>query len=176
MNGSGNSSSVVLRNKRMSDAPDDFAWQQDPELSGLDATDPVNCTYREYLADYTADVHYPSPNRRMFAIDTRDGEHIGNCVYYNIDDGNSQAELGIMIGNRDYWSQGYGTTAMKELIGYVFRRTGFNRLYLKTLKTNLRAQNCFSKSGLTPCGFLEKNDYHFLLMDISRRDWQSTPV
>lgn len=163
---------VVLRNKRVADARNDYVWQKDSELSRLDATDPVDCTFEEYLADHTSEVYYPSTSRHTFAIETADGKHIGNCVYYNIDDENSQVELGIMIGDRDYWSQGYGTATMAALINYVFRRTGFNRLYLKTLKTNLRAQKCFSKSGLTACGSLERDGYSFLLMEIHRHQWE----
>lgn len=165
------SSKVVLRNKRMSDASDDYIWQKDPELARLDATVPLICSFEEFLADYTGEVQYPSPSRRPFAIETADGKYIGNCVYYNVDDRKSQAELGIMIADRDYWSQGYGTDAMMELIDHVFRRTRVDRLHLKTLTTNLRAQKCFTKCGLVACGFLERDGYSFLLMEIHRCEW-----
>ena len=165
------SSKVVLRNKRMSDAREDYVWQKDPELSRLDATDPVVSSFEEFRADYAGEVHYPSSSRRPFAIETADGKHIGNCVYYNVDDEKSEAELGIMIGDRDYWGQGYGTETMTALIDHVFRRTRLDRLHLKTLRTNLRAQKCFSKSGLVACGFLERDGYSFLLMEIHRRQW-----
>ncbi len=164
-------SKVVLRNKRMSDARDDYIWQKDPELSRLDATVPLDCSFEEFLADFAGEVQYPSPSRRPFAIETADGKYIGNCVYYNVDDKKSQAELGIMIADRDYWSQGYGTEAMTALIDHVFRRTRLDRLYLKTLTTNLRAQQCFSRCGLAACGFLERDDYSFLLMEIHRSQW-----
>ena len=165
-------SKVILRNKRMSDARDDYIWQKDPELSRLDATVPLVCSFEEFLADFAGEVQYPSPSRRPFAIDAADGKHIGNCVYYNVDDEKSQAELGVMIGDRDYWSQGYGTDTMAALIDHVFRRTRLDRLYLKTLTTNLRAQQCFSKCGLTACGFLERDGYSFLLMEIHRSQWE----
>ncbi len=165
------SSKVVLRNKRVSDAGDDYIWQKDPELARLDATVPLICSFEEFLADYTGDVQYPSFSRRPFAIETEEGKYIGNCVYYNVDEGKSQAELGIMIADRDYWSQGYGTDAMMALIDLVFRRTGLDRLYLKTLTTNLRAQKCFSKCGMAACGFLERDGYSFLLMEIFRHEW-----
>ena len=165
-------SKVVLRNKRMSDARDDYIWQKDPELSRLDATVPLVCSFEEFLADYAGEVQHPFLSRRPFAIETADGQHIGNCVYYNIDDEKSQAEVGIMIGDQDYWSQGYGTDAMTALIDHVFRRTRLGRLYLKTLTTNLRAQQCFSKCGLAACGFLERDGYSFLLMEIHRSQWE----
>ncbi len=169
------SSKVVLRKKRMRDARDDYDWQKDPELAGLDATMPLSCSFEEFLSDYASEAQYPSPSRRPFAIETSDGRHIGNCVYYNIDDEKSEAELGIMIGERDYWSQGYGSDAMTALIDYVFNRTRLGRLYLKTLTTNHRAQKCFSKCGLAPCGFLDRDGYSFLLMEIYRSEWEESP-
>ncbi len=165
------SSKVVLRNKRVSDARDDYIWQKDPELARLDATVPLICSFEEFLADYTGDIQYPSFSRQPFAIETTGGKYIGNCVYYNVDEVKSQAELGIMIADQDYWSQGYGTDAMMALIDMVFRRTRLDRLYLKTLTTNLRAQKCFSKCGMAACGFLERDGHNFLLMEIFRYEW-----
>jgi RimJ/RimL family protein N-acetyltransferase len=162
---------VVLRNKRMADAREDYLWQKDPELARLDATYPLSCTFEEFARDYAGEVQYPETYRHPFAIETAEGRHIGNCVYYNVDDEKREAEIGIMIGERAYWSKGYGTEAMVALIDRVFRRTRLSRLYLKTLTTNLRAQKSFGKCGMQPCGFLERDGYKFLLMEISRREW-----
>ena len=161
-----------MRNKRLSDARKDYEWQRDPELSRLDATMPIACSFQEYLADFTNGIQYPTPYRRSFSVETQDGKHIGNCVYYNIDEGRGEAEIGIMIGDRDYWNKGYGTDAVIALISHIFRRTKLNRLYLKTLTSNARAHRCFTKCHLKPCGHLERDGYEFLLMEIYRREWQ----
>jgi RimJ/RimL family protein N-acetyltransferase len=76
-----------------------------------------------------------------------------------------------MIGNRDYWNQGYGTDAMTTLVDFIFRHSGFKRLYLKTLEKNLRAQHSFQKCGFAPYGHLERDGYNFLLMELSRTRW-----
>jgi RimJ/RimL family protein N-acetyltransferase len=47
-----------------------------------------------------------------------------------------------------------------------------NRLYLKTLDWNLRAQKCFTKCGFTPFGHLRRNGYDFTLMDLRREQWE----
>ena len=165
-------SKIKIRNKRLSDARNDYEWQTDPELARLDATTPLACSFQEYLADYTDSIQYPSPYRHAFSLETPDGKHIGNCVYYNIDEGKGEAELGIMIGNREYWNKGYGTDAVSALVDYIFRRTKLNRLYLKTLTSNTRAHRCFMKCNLKPCGYLERDGYEFLLMEIYRDEWQ----
>ncbi len=165
-------SKVKLRTKRLADAPDDYAWQTDQELAQLDAAPLPTITFPQYLADYASELRYPSPLRNRFAIETLEGEHIGNCTYYGIDETKGEAELGIMIGNRGYWDRGYGADAVATLVNYIFHQTKLNRIYLKTLDSNARAHQCFQKCGFTPCGHLEKDGYSFVLMEIHRKQWE----
>ncbi len=164
-------SKVRLRAKMLIDAPNDYAWRTDTELALLDAATVLDMDFHTYLESYAWELCHPSPKRRGFAIDTTEGRHIGNCVYYNIDKFRGEAELGIMLGDRLYWEKGYGTTAMKALIRHIFQRTKLTRLYLKTLESNKRAQRCFMKCGLKAYGRRSKNDYDFILMEINRDAW-----
>jgi len=163
---------IRLRNKRLTDARSDYTWQTDPELAQLDAAPLLTATFAQYLSDYASEMHYPSPSRHQFAIETLEGKHIGNCVYYDINETKGEAELGIMIGNRDYWDKGYGADAVTTLVNYIFRQTNLNRLYLKTLDSNKRAQTCFKKCGFTPNGRLVKDGFRFVLMEIYREQWE----
>ncbi|HEX73618.1 MAG TPA: GNAT family N-acetyltransferase [Dehalococcoidia bacterium] len=164
-------SKVILREKRLADARDDYTWQTDPELAQLDATPLLDTSLIQYLLDYPIKLHYSSLIRCQFAIDTLDGKHIGNCVYYGINETKGEAELGIMIGNRDYWDKGYGSDALVSLLSHIFRETKLNRVYLKTLDSNQRAQKCFQKCGFIPYGYLNKDGYSFVLMEIRRNQW-----
>jgi RimJ/RimL family protein N-acetyltransferase len=163
---------VIIRAKKSDDAVNDYRWQSDKELSALDAVSPLNLPFQDYYREYIETLVHPYPNRITFAVDTHDGIHIGNCVYYNIDKESNETEIGIMIGERYYWDQGYGTEIISTLIDYLFIRLKFQRIYLKTLITNIRAQKCFEKCGLVPCGYRHLDGYHFLVMDISRSRWQ----
>ena len=163
-----------LREKRLGDASHDYIWQTDPELAALDAVTPPSMNYPEYLSRYTVKLSHPSPGRERFAIETREGEHLGNCTYYAIDNKRGEAEIGIMVGNRDYWDRGYGSDAVTHLIEYIFGQTGLDRLYLKTLVDNTRAQKCFAKCGFTPCGQLKRDNYSFILMELRRDKWRQS--
>jgi RimJ/RimL family protein N-acetyltransferase len=163
---------VKLREKRLADAANDYAWFTDAELAALDAVPLPTTTFPQYLADYASDLRYPPIARHQFAIETREGKHIGNCTYYGIDNEKGEAEVGIMIGDRDYWDRGYGADAVATLLNYVFRKTKLNRLYLKTLVANKRAQKCFAKCSFTPYGHLQKDGYSFILMELHREDWK----
>jgi RimJ/RimL family protein N-acetyltransferase len=163
---------IKIRFKRISDARDDFSWQTDPELARLDAADPLTLSYPQFLSEFTFDLCYPSSSRHEFAVETLDGRHIGNCVYYNLNENEGKTELGIMIGNRDYWNKGYGTETVNTLMDYVFRRTDLERIYLTTLDWNLRAQKCFKKCGFQECGALVRDGHSFLLMVVHRLEWE----
>jgi len=163
---------VILRDKRLADAQDDYAWQSDSELARLDATSVLTMTFREYLRDYTDRLRFTSPTRRQFAIETKDGKHIGNCSYYGIDKIKSEVELGIMIGNRDYWNKGYGTDTVITLVNYIFNETNLERIHLKTLESNYRAQKCFQKCGFTTCGHVNRYGFSLMLMETHRKQWQ----
>lgn len=164
-------SKIKIRDKKLSDARNDYRWQTTPELVELDATPVLSASFPQYLLDYSNDLRHPSPARRLFAVETIEGEHIGNCLYYHIDEAKGEAELGIMIGNRDHWDKGYGTEVVTTLAAHIFRQTSLKRLYLKTLDLNQRAQKCFQKCGFTPYGHMANDGYSFLLMELHREQW-----
>jgi RimJ/RimL family protein N-acetyltransferase len=163
---------IKLRYKRISDAKDDYAWQTDHELAELDAAVPLDMSYQQFLSEYSFDLCYPSADRHEFAVETLDGKHIGNCVYYNVNAIEGKTELGIMIGNREYWNQGYGVEVISALLEYIFSRTRMESVYLTTLNWNIRAQKCFHKCGFIECGQVVRDSRNFLLMSIHRNEWE----
>jgi len=169
-------SKIILRDKRLTDAPDDYTWQTDPELAHLDAAPLLTTTFQEYLSDYTYQLRYLPSTRHQFAIDTLDGKHIGNCVYYGVNKIKGEAELGIMIGNRDCWDKGYGTDAVTTLVSYIFHQTNLKRIHLKTLDSNSRARKCFQKCGFTQYGHLNKDGFSFVLMELHRKQSEKQPT
>ena len=166
------SSKIKLRDKRAPNARNDYTWQTDPDLVRFDAVPLLTTSFPKYLLDYTGELCYPTPNRHTLAIETSDGKHIGNCVYYNVNETKGEAEIGIVIGNRDYWDRGYGTDTVATLVNRIFLRTDLKRLYLKTLDWNLRAQKCFKKCGFTPYGHLHRDGHNFVLMESHRKQWE----
>ena len=163
---------IKLRDKRLSDAQNDYAWQTDPELTRLDAAPLLTTSFSQYLLDYTSHLSGFTTNRRPFAVETLDGKHIGNCSFYDINEIRGEAELGILIGDRDYWEKGYGADAVTTLVSHIFLQTNLNRIHLKTLDWNVRAQKCFKKCGFIPCGHLYQDGYSFVHMELRRKQWE----
>lgn len=161
---------VRLRRKRLSDAETDYDWRCDPELARFDAATPLRASFQDFLVTYTDDIRYPSPFRRVFAIETMDNTHIGNVMYYNIDERRGDAELGITIGDKRYWGHGYGTDAVRTFLRYVFTETSLKRIYLNTLDWNVRAQRSFRRAGFVPTGTSRRGFHSFITMEF-RREW-----
>ncbi len=162
---------VVLREKRPEDAENDYIWRSDPELARLDAALPLTMTFDRYMKLFEDQLKYPTPGSHHFATDTFDGKYIGNCMYYDLDSVNLEAELGIVIGDREYWSNSYGYDAVVTLLDHMFTARKLKRVYLHTLEWNQRAQRCFSKSGFKPVKMVRRMGQDFILMEVLRDDW-----
>jgi len=162
---------IILRDKQSDDAENDYRWRSDPELARLDAAIPLTMSFERYLKLFEDQMKYPTPGSHHYSIDTVDGRFIGNCMYYDMDTVNLEAELGIVIGDRDYWSDGYGFDAVTTLLDHMFNARNLKRVYLHTLEWNGRAQKSFSKCGFNAVRPVRRMAHDFILMDVLRDDW-----
>ena len=162
---------VILRDKKLEDAEQDYIWRCDPELAELDAAYPLTMHYDRYFKMFEDQLRYPTPGSHHFGIETEDGQLIGNCMYYDLDNLNLEAELGIVIGNKDYWDNSYGYDAVVTLLDYMFNERNLKRVYLHTLEWNKRAQRSFGKCGFKPVRDVRRMGRDFILMEVLREDW-----
>ena len=165
---------VRLRRKRLDDAEADYNWRRDPELARFDAAAPLRSSFQDFLITYTDDIRHPSPFRRVYAIEDMRGHHIGNVMYYNIDERRGEAELGITIGDKRYWNHGYGTDIVRTFLRFLFTEMNMRRIYLNTLDWNVRAQRSFRKAGFVPIGTNRRGFHTFITMEF-RREWLDHP-
>jgi RimJ/RimL family protein N-acetyltransferase len=102
---------------------------------------------------------------------------IGNCGIHKIDWKNRVAEVGIVIGEKEYQNKGYGTEAMEILLDYAFNTVNLNRIELYTYTFNERALKSYKKVGFIEEGrkrefFYSKGKYHdSILMGILAKEW-----
>ena len=138
----------------------------------MDATRPIKMSYEGFLIFSKEELGYSIGASRRLAIDTLDGRHIGNCMYYDIDLRRGKAELGIMIGDREYWDRGYGTDSVDSLLTHIFTTTPLSLVYLHTLEWNGRARRSFAKSGFREVQKTRRGGLDFVLMEIGRPEWE----
>jgi RimJ/RimL family protein N-acetyltransferase len=159
-----NGTRVALTPKSIADARRDYKWQKDAELMSFSGNKPLKESFLEYLTQ-SVTAYSPKSDIEMFAIRViQDNRHIGNCALYQIDRTAGEAQVGISIGDRDYWGKGYGEDTVKVLSLYAFTELGLQRLRLKTLKNNERARKCFGKAGFKDCGEILHDGQWYCLM------------
>jgi RimJ/RimL family protein N-acetyltransferase len=163
---------IRIREKRVEDIPDEYAWRVDEELSRLDATRPLTMSYDDFLKYSKEEMQFPNFRSKRLAVETIEGVHIGNVMYYDLNMRNAETELGIMIGNKEYWGKGYGTDIVKTLLKHLFEDLKLERVYLHTLAWNYRAQSSFSKSGFREIRAVRRGGQDFLLMEVNRNSWE----
>ena len=70
-----------------------------------------------------------------------------------------KAGLGIMIGEKDYWSNGYGGDAIVTLLRFAFHEMNLNRVWLHVFEFNERARASYKKCGFREEGRLRQHYY-----------------
>ncbi|MCW5873093.1 MAG: GNAT family N-acetyltransferase [Anaerolineales bacterium] len=171
---------IRLRGVEHTDLPAFVAWLNDPDVRrNLAAYWPMSLAREERWFSELANrpVH-----EQPLVIEARDGDgwlHIGNCGFHNIDWVHRNAELGIMIGVKDKWNQGYGTEAIQLLQRVGFETLNLHRLYLRVYERNGAGIRAYEKAGFVHEGrqrqaqYDEGNYSDVLLMSILRPEWDA---
>lgn len=117
-------------------------------------------------------------NEQQFAIVLREGcRLIGTCGLMRIDHQRGAAELGISIGDKHAWGQGYGTETVRLLLDYGFTFLGLHTIFLWHSSFNARGHHAYLKAGFKPAGrlrgvsVLAGQRYDHVLMDITREEF-----
>lgn len=155
-------------------------WLNDPDVQrGISAVFPLSMTEEE--AWFEGLLDRPQAERPL-AIDGLEGDrwrHIGGCGYSDIHPRAHRAELGIMIGDKRRWDQGYGSDAMRVLLRHGFETLNLQRVMLRVFEFNERAIAVYRKLGFVEEGRLRQAHYQegrywdTLVMGLLRAEWQA---
>jgi RimJ/RimL family protein N-acetyltransferase len=100
-----------------------------------------------------ANLQERARNRNTFTIvDKATDAVIGECGFNDEDIENRYAKIGITIGEKDYWSKGYGQDAMRLLLDFGFNVRGYNSICLNVYEFNKRGIACYEKVGFKQQG------------------------
>lgn len=150
---------VRFRAMRESDLDMAQAYINDPEVArNLSPRTPFLATAKDEK-DFLDSISF-TKDTYNFAIEAKDtNKYIGGCGVNEIDWKNSVATVGIMIGDKNYWSKGYGTDAMKLLVKFIFEQMNINKIKLCVYSFNERAKKCYLKTGFKEEGVLRQELY-----------------
>lgn len=130
-------------------------WFSDPGvLRFLGRNSPVTYVEEErWFRDYQR-----RSDEQIFAIEVG-GRHIGNLGLHKVDRIHRKADLGVVIGEPAYWSQGFGTDAIRLALRYGFDRLALNKISLDVLEYNVRAIRSYEKCGFQREGLRREDVY-----------------
>lgn len=169
---------VLLRAIRRDDLPRLCEFNNDVEVELAGGGDPPMPQSLERLyAEYDAEAGKGGRDGTKFAIEA-DGKFIGQCALFRHQEPAQTCEMGITIGDKAYWGQGYGRDAIRVLLDYAFRLRGVRRVYLTVNGNNSRAIHAYAACGFVEEGRLRRHvwsngDYIDLVyMGILPEEWQ----
>lgn len=111
-------------------------------------------------------------------VDLQTDTLIGDLGLTGIDPFNRHCQIGIFIGNKEYWGKGYGGEAMRLLLGYAFDYLNMNNVMLTVYEFNERAFRCYRRAGFREIGrrrqgiFREGRYHDIIFMDILAGDFR----
>jgi diamine N-acetyltransferase len=156
---------IRFRGVEREDIPTFVKWLNDPEVQGGILThNPVSRASEE---NWFEGMLKRPPDEQVMGIEVKEasgdgGESwklVGNLALQDIDWRNRSSELGIMIGDKTYWNQGYGTEAVRLLVKHGFNTLNLNRIFLHVFDTNPRAIRAYEKAGFVHEGRLRQAEY-----------------
>ncbi len=172
---------IRLRAAERADIPQFLRWINDPQVvENLEVYAPMGTVEEEswFEAMKTRPI-----NEHVLVIEVHpQGETdawvaIGNTSFFPIDEKARSVEIGIMIGEKEYWNQGYGTETMRVMCRYGFEELNLNRIWLRVYETNPRGRNAYQKAGFVHEGTLREAEYKrgryidVHVMSVLKSDW-----
>jgi len=175
---------VRLRAVDRTDLPRFVVWMNDTQVTrGLLVAQPMSLADEE---KWFEQMQTRPKEEHVLGIEiaTPDGrwEHIGNCSFHNVDWRSRVAEVGIVIGEKQYWGQGYGSDAMRLLLRHGFNTLNLNRIYLHVFENNPGAIRSYEKVGFVHEGRLREDIFKegryldVLVMSVLRSEWHDSEV
>jgi RimJ/RimL family protein N-acetyltransferase len=109
----------------------------------------------------------------VFSIIDRQSEKlIGRCLLFSVNSVDRSAKLGIVIGEKSCWGQGYGQEATRLLLDYAFNLLNLHSVMLGAFAFNVRALAAYQKVGFREIGrrrearLIGGRAYDVIMMDI----------
>ncbi len=152
---------VRLRPLTRDDLPFVARWDADEEVTRFSGR-----KFAEEAPETWFGRYIRSNRTRALAIETLEDRLIGDLELEEINWRAGTTELRITIGDKDYWSQGYGTDAVREALELAFVGLRLRLMYLRVYTSNKRAIRCYEKCAFSREGVLKAGSRRVGLEDI----------
>lgn len=149
---------VRLRPPEEEDLPLFVEWLSNPEMRNYLTIRYISqALEKEWFEQLIPDTASGTPGRLHFVIETQENQQpIGVISLEGINWRDRTAEVGITVGDTEFWGKGYGTDAMLTLLDVGFRWFNLHRIFLRVVADNTRAVRSYEKCGFSHEGRLRQ--------------------
>ena len=172
---------VLLRPLKRSDITNFLKWFNDPEVTQyLSFYLPMTEMAEEKWIEDAADRIRAGTDVCLIieAIEGDSAKPIGNIGLQGISSKDHSATFGIVIGEKDYWSKGYGTEVTRLILEYGFQQLNLHRTASSAFAFNERSIRLHKKVGFKEESrrreaIFKNGQFHDLAMfSILRDEWR----
>ena len=126
-------------------------WLNDPEVVRYSDQRHLKHTFKSVRAYHASFLE--SPNHYWAIVSS--GSMIGTITAY-VDEPNSVADVGILVGDKMYWSSGYGSEAFSAVINWLITFRRVRKITAGTMSDNVSMLRVMLKCGMRVEGRKER--------------------
>ena len=146
---------VYLRKLTRSDVTEDYvAWMNDGEVTQYLESGFFPRSLDE-LRDYVAEQMERDDVVFLSIVERDTDEHVGNIKMGPINWIHRRADIGLIIGDKQAWGNGYGTEAVELLTMYGLNRLNLRKITAHCYESNDGSKRVFQKAGYESEALLE---------------------
>lgn len=123
-------------------------WNSDTECHRLADDEPAQLWSEKKIRERIEKQMDQDPNEAFrFSIRTLSEDKLIGYIGLVPNWTHGDAMIGIVIGERDYWDNGYGSDVMRLILQFAFQEANLRRVTLGLYAYNLRALKSYEKVG-----------------------------
>lgn len=169
-----------LRAIEPEDASRYFDWVNDTETNQWRGLYPP--TSHEAAQNWISDQMKQSSDKLGLALEIKSGgdnyKHIGFIGLRGVCARSRRGEMWIYLGDKESWSQGIGTQAVRGICQFAFEEMNLYRVWLECDPEHQGGVRCYQKVGFVEEGRLRQAYYRrgkfrdTIMMGLLRSDWE----
>jgi ribosomal-protein-alanine N-acetyltransferase len=141
-------------------SPDYLRWVRDYDVvKTLNKTDYLRPVSFEEVKQYCTQLMQSLDDMFFALYEIESHSFIGTLRVSKINWPSKVADIGIMIGNREFWGKGLATDAISAISRYLFSKCGFRKLTAGYMAVNPAMGEAFLKVGFKSEGVLREQNY-----------------
>ena len=149
---------VYLRALEPEDYKVSIKWRKDDEI--WDMLGGTKYFVSEaYEKDWVEKTIFNSKDIKLAVCLVENDRYIGNVYMTDINMTNRSCHSHILIGEREYWGQGYAHEALMLAVDYMFNERNIHRIQANVLESNIASLKMHEKCGYKVEGLLRDAVY-----------------